>query len=133
TDMSATGLGIAGLDVSLAAATDALTGSVGTAASHNGTVGVAGVATVGAANSYLLAESFDKLNGTVTVGGKSLDLSSVKFAAGSTAAQRTTAIQTALTGAGVGATVANTATGLTFTTAAPTSVADVPNKTIAFS
>ncbi|MCZ2858049.1 flagellin N-terminal helical domain-containing protein [Blastococcus sp. VKM Ac-2987] len=132
TDMSAAGLKIDGLDVTLAAAADALTGAVGTAASHNGTTGTAGVATVGAANNYTLAESFDKLNGTITVGDKSLDLSTVKFADGSTAAQRTTAIQTALTDAGVGATVANTATGLTFTTAAPTSVADVPNKTISF-
>jgi flagellin len=50
---------------------------------------------------------FDKLNGTVSVNGKSLDLSTVKYAATDDAAARLTKLNTALTTAlGAGAVTA---------------------------
>ena len=58
-------------------------------------------------------------SGTVSVGGKSLDLSTVKYASGSTAAQRLTAVNSALTAAGVAATATSSATGLVLTGAVP--------------
>lgn len=123
TDMSAAGLKVDGVDVTTAAA--GMTGAVTTAASHDGTTGTAGVVTVSAATDFTLSESFDTLSGTFSYGDKSLDLSTVKFDAGSTAAQRTTAVQDAVNAKfGTGeVTVANTATGLTFTGTAPASAA----------
>ena len=80
---------------------------------------VAGVETINSANDFGKSESFDTLNGTVSVGGKSLDLSTVKYASGSTAAQRLTAVNSALTAAGVAATATSSATGLVLTGAVP--------------
>jgi flagellin-like hook-associated protein FlgL len=133
TAMSAAGLGINGVDVTLAAASDALTGANTTLASHDGTTGTAAVTTVGTAD-YNLAESFDKLNGTITVDGKSLDLSTVKFEEGSDAATRLAAVNTALDDAGVDATATASTTGLVFTGTAPASnsAADVEAAQVKF-
>ncbi|HEX5332044.1 MAG TPA: flagellin [Cellulomonas sp.] len=113
TSMGAAGLGVNGVDVTTSAAGVSMTQTTASA------VGTAGVVTVAAATDFTKSEGFDGLNGTVALGSKSLDLSTVKFAAGSTAAQRTTAIQAAADNAfGTGAvTVAGTATGLTITQA----------------
>ncbi|MGY1825640.1 flagellin N-terminal helical domain-containing protein [Blastococcus sp. SYSU DS0541] len=121
TDMSAAGLKIDGLDVTLAAAADGLleTGSVAAASGTPGSVTIDGG--VGGRD-YTLVESFDKLNGTVTVGGKSLDLSTVKFEPGSDAADRLAAVNSALTAAGVKAAATTGATGLIFTGQDPANV-----------
>ncbi len=113
TSMSATGLGVSGVDVTATAA--GLTGTTTTAAA----AGTAGVTTVGASVDFTKSEGFDSLNGTVTVGGKSLDLSTVKYASGDTAAQKLTKVNTALTAAGVAATATASATGLVLTGATP--------------
>ncbi|MGY1843050.1 flagellin N-terminal helical domain-containing protein [Modestobacter sp. SYSU DS0875] len=131
TNMGAQGLGVDGVDVSVAGT--ATTGSTTTAAA----AGASSVATVGAANDYTVAASFDTLNGSISYNGKSVDLSSVKFAETDTAAQKTTKIQTALTAAfgSGGVTVANTATGLTFTGAAapnPATAQELADATVSF-
>lgn len=100
TDASSAGLGVSGVDVTLLVAANAATSTH--VAAVPGTS--AATQTINAGTDFSLSESFDKLNGTVTVGGKSLDLSTVKYAAGSTAAQRLAAVNTALTSAGVAAT-----------------------------
>lgn len=109
TSMSAAGLGVDGVDVTTAAAGIAAAGTTAAAAGVSGVVEFAG--------DFSLSETFDKLNGTVSYGGKSLDLSTVKFAEGSTAAQRLTALNTALhdkLGSGITAALAGT-TGITLT------------------
>jgi flagellin-like hook-associated protein FlgL len=115
TQMGTSGLGLSGLDVSAATSADALPGVTTTAAAAS----TAGVKTVGAALDFTASESYDKLNGTVTVNGKSLDLSTVEFAAGDSATAKLGKVNAALTAAGVAATAANTATGLTLTGAVP--------------
>ena len=115
TDASSKGLGVSGVDVTLAVGANAATGTATTAAAAT----VAGVETINSANDFGKSESFDTLNGTVSVGGKSLDLSTVKYASGSTAAQRLTAVNSALTAAGVAATATSSATGLVLTGAVP--------------
>jgi flagellin len=115
TDASSKGLGVDGVDVTLAVGAGAATGTATTAAAAT----VAGVETINSANDFGKSESFDTLNGTVSVGGKSLDLSTVKYASGSTAAQRLTAVNSALTAAGVAATATSSATGLVLTGAVP--------------
>ncbi len=120
TAMSAAGLGVTGVDVTSATAGLAVAQTTTTAA------GTAGVVTVGTGD-FTLSESFDNLNGTITLGqgvGKSavsLDLSTVKFEAGSDANDRLAAVQAAVDskfGSGK-ITVGATDTGLTFTQAAP--------------
>jgi flagellin len=113
TSMGAAGLGVDGVDVTSTAA------GVAVAQTTASAVGTAGVVTVAATTDFTKSEGFDGLSGNIALGSKSLDLSTVKFAAGSTAAQRTTAVQTAADNAfGTGAvTVAGTATGLTITQA----------------
>jgi flagellin-like hook-associated protein FlgL len=126
TDMSTTGLGLDGVDVTLAEGATATTGTITTQASHDGTTAVSGVVTVAAAKNFTLSESFDGLNGTFSYGDKSLDLSTVEFESGSSAAQRLAAVQTAADAAfGTGAVaVAGTTTGLTFTGDAPATNSD---------
>ena len=117
-DMSASGLGVSGVDVTLATAAGAVAGVATTAAA----AGTAGVTTIGGALDFTKAENFEKLNGTISVDGKSLDLSTVKYAAGDDAAARLTAVNTALTKAGMGTGVAvatATATGLVITGVVP--------------
>jgi len=112
TAASAKGLGVDGVDVTKTAAGDTSV-NTGTTVANGFAVGTAALA----------AEDFETLDGTVTAGGKSVDLSTIKFAAGSDAAARTTAVQKALdTALGDGAvTVTNATGGLSFagTAAAP--------------
>ncbi|MHB1064518.1 MAG: flagellin N-terminal helical domain-containing protein [Georgenia sp.] len=110
TAMSDAGLGVDGVDVTLAVATDALAGVETTAAAAS----TAGVTTIGTADMGV-AESFELLNGTITVGGKSLDLSTVKYEAGADPAARLTAVNDALDKAGVAATASSSAAGLVIT------------------
>ncbi|SFP24444.1 flagellin [Geodermatophilus dictyosporus] len=106
-DMSADGLDVLGVDVSLAGTGLTETASTAAAASTRGS------STVGSANMGN-AENFEKLNGTITVNGKSLDLSTVKYKAGDDAAARLAAVNDALDRAGVAATASSSATGLVF-------------------
>jgi flagellin len=109
--MGAADLGVDGVDVTLDTAAGASTVATTTAAAAS----TPGVKTVDAAKDFGNAESFETLNGTVTVNGKSLDLSTVKYATGSTAAERLAAVNDALDAAGVAATAGATGTGLTLT------------------
>ncbi|MCR6493442.1 flagellin [Cellulomonas sp. P24] len=127
TDASSAGLGVSGVDVTLTVAANAATGTTTTAAAAS----TAGVETINATKDFTLSESFDTLNGTVTVGGKSLDLSTVKYASGSTAGQRLTALNAALTSAGVAATATASATGLVLTGAVPAGGAGATTQQIA--
>ena len=128
TSMGASGLGVSGVDVTQPTAAGASTAT--TVAAVPGTSGT--VATVSAAKDFTKAESFDTLNGNVTVGGKSLDLSTVKYAAGSDATARLGALNAALTNAGVGATASATTTGLVLTGATPATTVDAPDKAVNF-
>ncbi|WP_370327626.1 flagellin [Euzebya sp.] len=115
TAMSAAGLKVDGVDVT--AETAGMTGSTTQAA----TAAQVSIATVGAgatpANNFTLSETFDKLSGTISYGGKSVDLSTVKYEAGSTAGARLTKVQEALDATfGTNKVVAGaTADGITFT------------------
>jgi flagellin len=112
TSMSASGLSVNAVDVTSAAAGTAV---AQTTPSSNG---VKGVVTVGTGN-FALAETFDGLSGNIAIGSKSLDLSTVKFASGATAAQKLTAVQNAANdkfgSAAAGVDVTATASGLVFT------------------
>lgn len=114
--MGAVGLGVNAVDVTTASG---VTGTSTAAAAST-----ASVATVDAANDYSATgdvTDFENLNGSISVGDKSLDLASVKYADGDDAAARVAKIQTALDDTfGTGAvTVAGTTTGLTFTGETP--------------
>ncbi|MGJ7441892.1 flagellin [Aquipuribacter sp. MA13-6] len=125
TSMSASGLGVEGVDVTSATAGVAVAQTTATA---NGT---AGVVTVGTAD-YGLSEQFDGLSGSITLGNKSLDLSTVKFDSGATAAQKLTAVQNAANeklGAGA-VTVTEAGAGLVFTQAAAPVTADDTNSLV---
>ena len=123
--LGTSGLGLSGLDVSIGAASNALTQGAATAAAAGTNAataaanGTAAVVKIGTALDFTGSESYDKLNGTVTVNGKSLDLSTVQYAAGDTAAAKLTKLNAALTAAGVAATAGNTTTGLSLTGAVP--------------
>ena len=116
TAMSASGLGVSGVDVKGGTAT--------TATTVNAVAGTAGTVTTAGAD-LATVDGFDKLNGTITVGSKSLDLASVKYAkpTGVTAddvAARTTALTDAVTAAfGTDASAAITGGALVVTGAAP--------------
>jgi flagellin-like hook-associated protein FlgL len=124
TAMGTTGLGLEGVDVTSASGVGGRTGT-STAATNGGTAtGTASVTTVApiTAGSAYNADEFNQLNGSVNLGGKSLDLSSVTYAKTDSAAQKLVKLQAAADatfGAGK-LTVANGTTGLTFTgTGAP--------------
>ncbi|BDO43444.1 flagellin [Cellulomonas sp. NTE-D12] len=126
TSMGAAGLGVDGVDVTTTNVGNTVAQTTASAA------GTAGVVTVAGAKDFTLSESFDGLNGTISVGGKSLDLSTVQFASGSTATARNAAVQKAADATfGTGyLTVANTATGLTFTQAAAPTAANLATNTL---
>lgn len=116
--LSAAGLGVDGVDVT-ATASNAKTGTLTTAAAAN----TPAVLTVDAATDFssYAASEYTSLNGTISVGSKSLDLSSVDFSAATDATTSIAAINAKATevfGAGV-LTAAATATGITFTGANP--------------
>jgi len=111
--MGAAGLSLTGLDVSVATAAGAVAAGTPTAAG-TAVYGVA-KATSGDATK---AENFDNLNGTVSYQGKSVDLSTIQFAPGSSAATRLTALNNALDakfGAGALVASADSTVGLKFT------------------
>jgi flagellin len=116
TDMSAAGLGVDGVDVRLATASGALTSA------HTAAVpGTSASQELVGTGDFTLAETFETLNGTLTMGGKSLDLSTISYEAGATATQRNTTVQDAVDrtfGAGA-VTVTNTAAGLQFDSTDP--------------
>jgi len=118
-DMSAAGLGVSGVDVTTASAASATVGAhtaavAGTSASF---VDISKPTADSVALDLTKAENFERLNGSVTIGGKSLDLASVKYAAGSTVTQRTTALNAAFTATfgATGPTVAVSASGVKVT------------------
>ncbi|MDO8106130.1 flagellin [Isoptericola sp. b441] len=121
-NMSATALGVAGVDVTTAASNAST--AVLTTAAAGGTPAVLTVNGPGGATVDFTAydaSKFTALNGTVSVGSKSFDLTSVDFSSATDTASSVAAIQSAADAAlGSGAvTVAATATGLTFTGATP--------------
>ncbi|MFF1530447.1 flagellin [Cellulomonas sp. NPDC058312] len=120
--LGAVGLGVANVDVTTISANATTVANTTSAAS-----GTAGVKTLGAAVDYTAddVKNFTDLNGTVTIGSKSLDLKSVDYTGVTTSAGAVTALNNALTakfGAGA-ATAAATATGITLTGAATTGTA----------
>ncbi|KSW29460.1 flagellin [Cellulomonas sp. B6] len=121
TAVGAAGLGVNGVDVTKLAAGIAAAGATAAGAATTAAAGTAGSFEL--AGDFTKSETFDKLNGTVNYGGKSIDLSTVQFAAGSTATERLAALTGAIAsklGTGIGVALAG-ATGLTFTgTAAAT-------------
>jgi flagellin len=126
TAMSSAGLGISGVDVTSTGAGLAVAQTTATADA------TAGVVTVGTGD-FALSENFDNLNGTISIGDKSLDLSTVKFEAGSTAAARLAAVNTALeakfgnAGDATSVTATASATGLVFTQDAGPTTATAAN------
>jgi flagellin len=106
--MSAAGLGIGGVDVTTTAegisATVAQAVGTGTEAAGTVTTGVA----------LGVSEGFDKLNGTLSYGGKSIDLSTVRYVEGSNAGDRLIALNKqveAKLGAGISFDAAGVASG----------------------
>lgn len=105
TDMSAAGLKVDGVDVTSDAAGLASTRT--TAAAAHATTPVAGVVELESVDLRQYGD-FEKLNGTVTVNGKSLDLSTVQYGADDNAAARLVTLQAALDDAlGAGAVTAS--------------------------
>ncbi|WP_448631312.1 flagellin N-terminal helical domain-containing protein [Cellulomonas soli] len=112
------GLGLAGVDVT-AVASNAIA-----ATATNAVAGTAGK--LSTAGDFTAAATFDKLNGSVSVGSKSLDLTSVTYATTDTAAQRLTKLQAGLDkafGTGTVTAAASGTTDLTFTGTAPAATA----------
>ena len=134
TAMSASGLGVDTVDV----VNDASNAT--TATTVNATNTAAGSVTTGGATDFTVAANWapSTLNGTISVGGRSFDLSTFKpAAAGQTAAQNLTNLQTQLDGAlGTGAVTASAATTtLVFTGTAGVagdSAAQVAAKSVVF-
>lgn len=112
TSMSASGLDVDGVDVTV---TGTGTSATVTAATGGATPAAGTVVTDGSVD-YTLSESFDNLSGTLSYGGKSIDLSTVKFEAGSSASDRLSALNDAIHAKlGSGITATASATALTFT------------------
>ncbi|MGY1815469.1 flagellin N-terminal helical domain-containing protein [Blastococcus sp. SYSU D00820] len=114
TAMGAAGLGVDGVDVT----TDA---QGITAAATAAGVATAAVVTIASGTADLTkAEDFSKLNGTLSMNGKTLDLSSVTYEATAGSAARASALQDAVTnvfGSDVVASVTGGAVSFTATTA----------------
>ncbi|RBY94314.1 flagellin [Blastococcus sp. TBT05-19] len=94
TAMGANGLDLEGVDVTIAAAGITATETAATSSSAAGTAGTVAVAS-GTAN-LANAEEFAKLNGSLTMGGKTLDLSSVKYSDTANATERLASLNEAL-------------------------------------
>lgn len=123
--LSSAGLGLQGLDVN-AVASNATTGTNTT----NAASGTAGVLTLGAATDYSVdataVAEYSKLNGTITIGDKSLDLSSVDYSSATNAATAQSTLQTALNntfGAGAASADGSGGAGIEITTATVTGTA----------
>ncbi len=123
--MDVNGLGLSGVDVTAVAA-NATTGTNTTDAES----GTAGVLTVGAATDYsddtTAVAEYKKLNGTITIGDKSLDLSKVDYSTATDAATAQAALQAKLDstfGAGAATADASGGAGIEITTASVTGTA----------
>ncbi|OZB48685.1 MAG: flagellin, partial [Cellulomonas sp. 14-74-6] len=127
TSMSAAGLGVAGVDVSSGTAT--------TAAVVNATGTTAGTVTIAGTNSMANVSDYKALNGTISVGGKILDLTSVDYSKATTGAEAQSALQDAATAAlGANVTVSGGAgSSIVFTGNAPDGTfGDIAAKTVQF-
>jgi flagellin len=114
---SASALGVDTVDVAAVPANATSATTVNAVA--NGTTHTAGTVTTSTGN-FTTAAAFDGLNGTLTVGGTSLDLASIKYGANDTAAQRLVTLQTAVTAAfGSSLTAGASGNNLVFTGADP--------------
>jgi flagellin len=153
TAMNANGLGVDGVDVTGVGTNVAgATGSASTVSITNATSGTASVITITASNassanaafsaSGSVSETsavaeFGKLDGTISFGGKSLNLGTVDYSKATTGAQALTALNAAATAAGISGTfaVATNTAQLTFTAsaaAATSSAADISKATPTF-
>ena len=133
TSMNAAGLGVSGVDVTKAGA------GVQTANTTpvDATTTTKSTLTIGTAAADLTkAEDFEKLDGTISYGGKSLDLSTVQYGATDNVAARTTKLQNAVTAAfGTDVTAGITAGAVAFTggaNAATANSADVAKVAVTF-
>jgi flagellin len=134
TAMGAAGLGVDGVDITTADQGITTTGA--TAAAFTG----AGSATAAALNfasgtaDLSKAEEFSKLNGSITMDGKTLDLSSVKYEATASSGERLTSLQDALDNVfGDNAITAAVSTGsLTLTATTPASADDAEKYAMTF-
>lgn len=117
--MSASGLGIAGVDVTTAASNAMAASDVTITNATTTTSGT--IATETTFADLAVAADFEKLNGTVTLGSKSFDFASVKYDSSENAAARTTKLTTAINDA-LGAGTAAIAAGV-LTITGPTGVA----------
>ena len=132
TAMSALGLGVAGLSVTA--------GTALTATTAQPVIGAGGAGTVTTSSrDFTTVAAFDNLNGTVSVGGRSFDLSTVKFAATDTTAALRLAAVNAQANEALGSTaieVTAATTTLVFTGAAGVageSAQDAANRAVVFS
>ncbi len=120
TGMGAIGLDVNGVDVTTAAAGITATS---TAAAYTG-VGTATAAAINVATTeanLANAEEFSKLNGTLSMNGKTLDLSSVSYGDTAATAARLTALQDAVKNVfGTDVTAAIAGGSVTFTAKTPT-------------
>ena len=92
--MSASGLGISGVDVTTTASNAMKVSDV--TITNASTTAVGTIATETAFADLATAANFEKLNGTVTIGSKSFDFSSVTYTAGEDATARGTKLTTAI-------------------------------------
>ncbi|HJX43370.1 MAG TPA: flagellin [Geodermatophilus sp.] len=112
--MGASGLGVDGIDVTLSASTTAVTA----AATAAGQSTAASVNIASGAADLTKAEDFAKLNGTLAMNGKTLDLSSVTYEATAGSAARASALQDAVKNVfGTDVTAAISTGSVTFTAA----------------
>jgi flagellin len=120
--LSAQGLDVAGIDVTKVAS-DASSATV-----VNATAGTAGSVTVNSPTGAVVdatdLNALKALNGTITVGSKSLDLASVDYSGVTTAASAVAALTAAVEKAfGTSVTVSAAATGVVFTGSTPAGTA----------
>jgi flagellin-like hook-associated protein FlgL len=128
--MSAVALGVAGVDVAAA-------GGGGTSASATTAAAEGTASSVTLGSAAPTAADFDSLQGSVTHGGRTLDLASIDHDAGDDAATRLATVQSALDAAfGTGAvTAAGTGGGLVLTGTSPAAGAtaqDLADATVGF-
>ena len=132
TAMGAIGLDVNGVDVTTSAA--GIT-AASTAAAYTG-VGSATAAAVNIASGtadLTKAEEFSKLNGTLSMNGKTLDLSSISYEPTAGSAARATALQAAVTNVFGSDVTASISTGsVTFTAATPASTEDATKYALTF-
>jgi len=126
TAMGTTGLDLDGLNVTSAAA--GLTTATASTAAASGTAGSFTIVT-----SLTSSENFAKLDGTITMGSKSLNLSSIQYKDTDTVASKLDTLNAALdaafgTAAGIGA----VATGISISGAVPATTADVAKNVVTF-